>query len=110
MAITTAATWQGLRSKLDYLADMGVTAVWVGPVFKNKTVQAGFHRPLRHSAGYHGYWILDYQQVDPHLGTNQEFQDLVNDAHARGIKVYMDIITNHTADVIQLDGQCRLPQ
>ena len=94
----------GLRSKLGYLADMGVTAVWVGPVFKNKTVQDDSTDLYGHSAGYHGYWILDYQQVDPHLGTNQEFQDLVNDAHALGIQVYMDIITNHTADVIQLEG------
>jgi pullulanase-type alpha-1,6-glucosidase len=94
----------GLRSKLDYLAGMGVTAVWVGPAFKNKTVQPDSSSLYGHSSGYHGYWILDYQQVDPHLGTNQEFQDLVNAAHALGIQVFMDIITNHTADVIQLEG------
>ena len=94
----------GLRSKLSYLADMGVTAVWVGPVFKNKSVQVDSTNLYGHSSGYHGYWILDFQQVDPHLGTNQEFQDLVNDAHALGIQVFMDIITNHTADVIQLEG------
>ena len=57
-----------------------------------------------HSAGYHGYWILDFLHVDPHLGTNAEFAALVDEAHGRGIKVFMDIVTNHTADVIQLEG------
>ena len=53
------------------------------------------------ASGYHGYWITDFTSVDPHLGTNAEFKALVDAAHARGMKVYMDIITNHTADVIQ---------
>ena len=52
------------------------------------------------SAGYHGYWITDFTQIDPHLGTNAELEALIADAHARGIDVYFDIITNHTADVI----------
>ena len=58
------------------------------------------------SAGYHGYWITDFTQIDPHLGTNAELEALIADAHARGIKVYFDIITNHTADVIDYaEGQ-----
>ena len=93
---------QGLRSKLSYLHDLGVTAVWVGPIFKNKTVQPDSSNLYGYSSGYHGYWILDFMNVDPHLGTNDDFRALVNDAHALGIKVFMDIITNHTADVIQL--------
>jgi pullulanase-type alpha-1,6-glucosidase len=94
----------GLRGKLDYLADMGVTAVWVGPIYLNKTVQPDSTNLYGHSSGYHGYWILDFQQVDPHLGSNTEWQALIADAHSRGIKVFMDIVTNHTADVIQLEG------
>ncbi len=87
----------GLASRLDYLKGLGVTAVWVTPPFKNKPMQRG-------SAGYHGYWILDFLQVDPHLGTNDEFSAFVRQAHARGLKVYMDIVVNHTADVIQPTG------
>src|SRR6185436_6192407 len=49
---------------------------------------------------YHGYWITDFTQVDPHLGTNDELKTLIAGAHARGMKVFFDIITNHTADVI----------
>ncbi|MBB3356792.1 MULTISPECIES: alpha-amylase family glycosyl hydrolase [unclassified Novosphingobium] len=89
---------KGLIAKLDYIKGMGFTALWVGPIFKNKAVQGA---PGQESAGYHGYWITDFTQVDPHFGTNAEFAALVNAAHAHGLKVYMDIVVNHTADVIQ---------
>src|SRR5215208_2984060 len=88
----------GLRSKLDYIQGLGTTAIWLTPSFKNKAVQNNDGFP---SAGYHGYWITDFTQIDPHLGTNTELRQLVNDAHARGINVYFDIISNHTADVIR---------
>lgn len=52
------------------------------------------------SAGYHGYWITDFTQIDPHLGSNDDMKALISAAHAKGMKVYFDIITNHTADVI----------
>jgi len=87
----------GLTQKLDYIEGMGVTAIWFAPIFKNKPVQGP---PGDESAGYHGYWVTDFTSVDPHFGTNEEFKAFVDAAHARGMKVYMDIITNHTADVI----------
>ena len=86
---------KGLTSKIDYIKGLGTTALWLTPSFKNKPVQ-----PKDNSAGYHGYWITDFTQIDPHLGTNADLRTLVNAAHSRGIKVYFDIITNHTADVI----------
>ncbi len=89
---------KGLLGKLGYIQGLGATALWVGPVFKNKPVQGG---PGEQSAGYHGYWITDFTRIDPHFGTNADFKALVDAAHARGMKVYMDIVTNHTADVIQ---------
>ncbi len=88
---------KGLTQRLDYIQGMGITAIWFAPVFKNKPVQG---RPGEESAGYHGYWVTDFTSVDPHFGTNAEFKAFVDAAHARGMKVYMDIITNHTADVI----------
>lgn len=93
---------KGLIARLDYIKGMGATAVWVGPVFKNKPVQGA---PGQESAGYHGYWITDFTRVDPHFGSNADFKALVDAAHARGMKVYMDIIANHTADVIQYREQ-----
>jgi len=89
---------KGLTEKLDYIQGMGVTAIWFAPIFKNKPVQGA---PGNQSAGYHGYWVTDFTQVDPHFGTNAEFRAFVDAAHARGMKVYMDIIANHTADVIR---------
>lgn len=88
----------GLIKRLDYIQHLGATAIWVGPIFKNKAVQGP---PGQESAGYHGYWITDFTQVDPHFGTNADFKALVDAAHARGMKVYMDIIVNHTADVVK---------
>lgn len=86
----------GLLDKIDYIEGLGTTSIWLTPSFKNKAVQLE-DGP---SAGYHGYWITDFTQIDPHLGTNAELKKLVDAAHARGMKVYFDIITNHTADVI----------
>ena len=95
----------GLRSKLDYVQGLGTDAIWLTPIFKNKAVQLE-DGP---SAGYHGYWITDFTQVDPHLGTNQDLAELVDAAHDRGMKVYFDIITNHTADVIGYSEGARRP-
>ncbi len=88
---------QGLTARLDYIQALGATAVWLTPVFKNKPVQGG---PGQESSGYHGYWITDFTTVDPHLGDEAQMQAFVRAAHARGMKVYLDIIANHTADVI----------
>ncbi|MEZ4861654.1 MAG: pullulanase-type alpha-1,6-glucosidase [Caldilineaceae bacterium] len=88
----------GLLGKFDYLEQMGVTAIWMTPMFKNKPVQGS---GANESAGYHGYWTVDYTQMDPHFGANADMTALVSAAHARDMKVFFDIITNHTADVIQ---------
>ena len=89
---------KGLTSRLDYIQGLGATAIWLGPIFKNKAVQGeGGHE----SAGYHGYWITDFLHVDPHFGTMADMHKFVDAAHARGMKVYLDIVANHTADVIQ---------
>ncbi len=89
---------KGVIKRLDYIQALGATAIWMAPIFKNKVVQGP---PGDESAGYHGYWITDFTQVDPHFGTNADFKVLVDAAHARGLKVYMDIVVNHTADVIR---------
>jgi len=87
----------GLIDKLDYIKGLGSTAVWLTPSFQNRPVQGS---GANASAGYHGYWITDFTRVDPHLGTNADMRRLVREAHERGMKVFFDVITNHTADVI----------
>ncbi len=94
------ATSQGLRDQLDYIDGLGTTAIWLTPSFKNNPVQG---EGANASAGYHGYWVTDFTQIDPHLGTNAELEALIDEAHAKGIKVYFDIITNHTADLIDYE-------
>ena len=89
---------KGVTARLDYIQSLGATAIWLAPVMRNKPVQGP---PGHESAGYHGYWITDFTRVDPHLGDEADLTQLVTAAHARGIKVYLDIVVNHTADVIR---------
>jgi len=94
---------KGVLDRIDYIHGLGTTSIWLTPSFKNKAVQLE-DGP---SAGYHGYWVTDFTQIDPHLGTNAELRALVDAAHAHGMKVYFDIITNHTADVIGYEEGAR---
>src|SRR5215218_10618006 len=93
---------KGLLKRIDYIRGLGTDSIWLTPSFKNKAVQ-----PEDRSAGYHGYWITDFTQIDPHLGTNDDLRALIDAAHRRGMKVYFDIITNHTADVIGYEEGAR---
>ncbi|MGW1326448.1 pullulanase-type alpha-1,6-glucosidase [Streptomyces antibioticus] len=88
---------KGLTQRLDYIKGLGTTAIWMAPIFKNRPVQGTGDNA---SAGYHGYWITDFTQVDPHFGTNKDLETLISKAHAKGMKVFFDVITNHTADVV----------
>ncbi|MEN9749306.1 MAG: hypothetical protein RL149_384 [Actinomycetota bacterium] len=76
---------------------MGFTTIWVTPPFKQEFVQG-------ESGSYHGYWIDDFLNIDPHWGTNQDFKAFVDCAHSQGIKVVLDIVMNHTGDVIKYKG------
>ncbi len=86
-----------VRTGLARVKNLGFTAIWLAPVVVQQWVQGD-------SAAYHGYWGLDFTQVDPHLGTNADFAAFVECAHRLGLKVYLDIVVNHTADVILLSG------
>lgn len=84
-------TIAGIESKLGYLQRLGVTAVWLSPVFKQVTVDNT----------YHGYGIQHFLDVDPHFGTREDLRQLVQNAHKLGIRVILDIILNHTGDVFR---------
>jgi glycosidase len=85
------------RTGLARLSDLGFTAVWVTPVVVQQAVQGD-------SAAYHGYWGRDFTSVDPRLGTNDDFAAFADCAHRLGLKVYLDVVVNHTADVVLLSG------
>lgn len=83
----------GLRQRLDEIAELGVTAIWITPVvdqIDGFVTGAGFP-----DWGYHGYWADDFTRVDPRFGTEEELKGLVDDAHARGMKVLLDVVYNH---------------
>lgn len=84
---------RGLRQQLDDIAGLGVTAIWITPVVKNIdgfVTGAGFP-----DWGYHGYWADDFYAVDPRFGSEEELKALVDDCHARGIAVVLDVVYNH---------------
>jgi len=79
-------TLSGVTSKLDYLQGLGVTTVWVSPVFQQRG----------HLDTYHGYGVQDFLDVDPRFGTREDLVELVAQAHQRGLRVLLDVIFNHS--------------
>ena len=100
----------GLRDRLDYIEALGMGAIWITPPFVNRTIQ-GDGTVSGSSAGYHGYWNIDWTRIDPHLGTEDDMLEFIEEANARGIDVYFDIVVNHTGDVIAFaGGHLRVPR
>lgn len=87
----------GVRQQLPYLKGLGITALWINPIYDNnnelnrKEMYDG--QPI---TDYHGYGAVDFYKVDEHLGTLAQFRDLVDDAHRQGIKIILDMVANHT--------------
>jgi len=75
--------FKGITTKLDYLKEMGFTAIWLTPIFENT------------EEGYHGYWVKDFYKTNEYFGTMEEFKTLVKEAHHRDMKVILDFVVNH---------------
>jgi glycosidase len=88
--------WQGLIDQLSYLEALGVTALWISPVVRNVEEDAGFH-------SYHGYWTQDFLRTNPHFGDAYKLRELVDAAHARGMLVLLDVVTNHIGQLFYYD-------
>ncbi len=87
--IFQGGTLNGIRSKLDYLQTLGVTTLWIGPIWRQRRDS---------QTSYHGYGIQNFLDVDPRFGTRQDLRDLVDAAHDRGMYVLLDIIYNHSGN------------
>ena len=83
----------GLSNRLEYIRDLGFTSIWITPPVVNNWIQGD-------SGAYHGYWGTDFTTIDPHLGTEAEFKEFVTKAQRLGMKVIVDIVVNHTGDII----------
>lgn len=90
-------TIAGMKKKLGYLKRLGITAIWVSPVFRQVTG----------SNDYHGYGIQNFLDVDPHFGSREELKEFVKAAHELDIRVILDIIINHAGDVFAYEGNQR---
>ncbi|MEM9074167.1 MAG: alpha-amylase family glycosyl hydrolase [Myxococcota bacterium] len=88
--------WRGLRQRLDYIADLGATAIWISPIVANVD-----RTPPED--GYHGYWGADFTTVNPRFGSLEDLQDLVEAAHRRDLKVIIDVVPNHAGRVFAYD-------
>ncbi|HXE71754.1 MAG TPA: alpha-amylase family glycosyl hydrolase [Candidatus Nitrosotenuis sp.] len=83
---------RGVIDKLDYIKDLGATALWISPVYENtQQLRLGEYE----GTGYHGYWIHDHQKVERHQGDLDTLKELVRQAHQRGLKVVLDVVLNH---------------
>jgi glycosidase len=90
---------KGLTQQLDELKDLGVTALWINPVqlqqARGMPAQAQGTPSFTHE-GFHGYWMHDFEAVDPHFGSVEDLKNLVDEGKKRGIKVLLDVVLNHT--------------
>ncbi|GGE27265.1 alpha-amylase [Marinithermofilum abyssi] len=90
--------FQGIINQLDYIKNMGFTAIWITPVTMQKSAHA-----------YHGYWTYDFYSVDGHLGDMNKLKGLVSKARAKGIAVMLDVVANHTGDFQPNNGFAKAP-
>ncbi len=86
---------QGIINRLPYLKDLGVTAIWMTPIYDNSGRAKDFSYG-KNVTDYHGYGAIDFYRVEEHLGTLEKFKELVDKAHAIGMKVIQDQVANHT--------------
>ncbi len=91
-------TLTGIREHLDYIQGLGCTAIWLSPLFENDGA------PDPGSSSYHGYAIRNYLKIDPRFGTKDDLVELVDAAHARGLRVFLDAVANHCGDVFAYPG------
>lgn len=96
LARVQGGDWRGVIDRLDYLARLGVTAIWISPPYRNVP------RTERED-GYHGYWPADFTEANPRFGTLAELRELVREAHARGMLVILDVVPNHAGRVFTYD-------
>jgi alpha-amylase len=93
----------GITEKINsgYFTDLGVGAIWFTPVVEQ--IHGDTDEGTGNSYGYHGYWAKDWTALDPNFGTYEELKTMVEAAHARGIRVLMDVVLNHTGPVTDID-------
>ena len=94
---------KGITQKIDdgYFSDLGINAIWMTPVVEQ--IHGAVNEGTGNTYGFHGYWTKDWTSIDPSFGTREELKELVEKAHAKGIRIVLDAVINHTGPVTELD-------
>lgn len=94
---------QGITQKIEegYFTDLGINAIWLTPIVEQ--IHGGTDEGTGKTYGYHGYWTKDWTSVDPNFGTKEDLKQLVKVAHAKGIRILLDVVLNHTGPVTEKD-------
>lgn len=101
--------FKGITNHLDYLSSLGINTIWITPIVENIYHDVAYNDAHAGGVayyGYHGYWAKDFETLNPHLGTLEEFHELIDAASERGIKIMVDVVLNHVGYGLKLaDGQ-----
>jgi alpha-amylase len=94
---------RGVIQKLDegYFTDLGINAIWMTPIVEQ--IHGSVDEGTGNTYGFHGYWTKDWTAIDPSYGTREDVKELVDKAHAKGIRILLDAVINHTGPVTELD-------
>lgn len=103
--------FKGITQKLDYLDKLGVNTIWISPIVENIKYDVRYDNPEGHSYyAYHGYWASNFGELNPHFGTMEDFHNLIDAAHDKGIKIMVDVVLNHTGYGLKdIDGEATNP-
>ncbi|WP_178990659.1 alpha-amylase family glycosyl hydrolase [Winogradskyella schleiferi] len=89
------------KVKEGYFTDLGINAIWMTPIVEQ--IHGGTDEGTGETYGFHGYWAKDWTAIDPNFGTKEDLHELVKEAHARGIRIVLDAVINHTGPVTEKD-------
>jgi len=89
------------KVKEGYFTDLGINAIWMTPIVEQ--IHGGTDEGTGITYGFHGYWAKDWTKIDPNFGTKEDLHELVKEAHARGIRIVLDAVINHTGPVTEKD-------
>ncbi len=87
--------FKGITKKLDYLENLGINTIWINPIVENIQYDVRYENPDTPYYAYHGYWASNFEKLNPHFGTMEDFHELIDAAHERGIKIMVDVVVNH---------------
>lgn len=88
--------FKGITEKLDYLQELGINTIWINPIVENIKYDVRHQNPDTPYYAYHGYWASNFGELNPHFGSMEDFHELIDEAHERGMKLMIDVVLNHT--------------